>query len=357
MKPWHYSPLWTLFEVVIDRNRAVRQNALLWVLAISTEHQRPLGPMIEALAQEESNRYWSGRLRELVKHLNAGMPLADALERIPGLLPPHMVLAVRVGTETGTLPAMLQESAKEFSEQQSEVYSTWKGTLFYLATILFVLLSIASFIMYAIIPKFKKIFEDFGTELPELTKWIIQVSDEITQWLPMITLGGFLGLAWLAWKTRNGTASGGVFRGLLFSHARGQASVVLRILSVVVGGGRPIVGAISTMARHHQSTAVRNHLLFLRNEIERGGEVWDDLTDLGFLKPSESRILEAASRAGNLPWALSEVAGSIERDVDYRTTYLLEILRPAILVAVSVAIGIFAIGMFMPLVKLMNDLT
>lgn len=356
MKPWHHSSLLTLFEVIVERNRTVRQNALLWVLAISTEHQRPLGPMIEALAQEEGSRYWSARLRELVKHLNAGMPLPDALDRLPGLLPAHAVLAVRVGVETGTLPAMLKETAKGFSDQNDEVYSTWKGTLIYLATLLVVLLSVATFIMMFIIPKFKKIFQDFNTDLPELTKWIIAVADEIEQWLPMIALAGFLGLAWLAWRTRHGTNENGLLRRLLFSHARGQAPGVLRILSVVVGGGRPVVGAISTMARHHPSTAVRNHLLFLRNEIERGGEIWDDLADLGFLKPSESHILDAASRAGNLPWALSELAGSIERDVDYRTTYILEILRPAILVAIAVAVGVFAIGMFLPIIKLMNDL-
>lgn len=342
----------------IDRgNRATRQNALLWVLAIATEHQRPLAPMIEALAQDESHAYWSAKLRELAKHLNAGMPLPDALERLPGLLPAHVVLAIRVGTETGTLPAMLKESAKDFSDQHDDVYSTWKGTVFYLAALLVALLAVASFLMMFIIPKFKKIFEDFGTELPALTQWIVEISDEIAQWFPMISLAGLLGLAWIAWRTRHGTTDDGPFHGLLFSHARGQAPVVLRILSVVVEGGRPIVGAISTMGRHHQSATVRNHLLFLRNEIERGGEVWDDLADLGFLKSSESRILEAASRAGNLPWALKEVAGSIERDVDYRTTYILEILRPAVLIAVSVIVGIFAIGMFLPLVKLMNDLS
>jgi protein transport protein HofC len=272
------------------------------------------------------------------------------------LLPPNVLLAIRVGTETGTLPAMLRETAKEFTDQQDDVYSTWKGTLLYLAALLLALFAVGSFIMYFIIPKFKKIFEDFGTELPDLTKFIIHVSDEIAQWFPMIGIGGLVGWAWLAWRTRHGTSSGGIFRWLLFSHARGQAPVVLRILSVVVEGGRPVVGAISTMARHHLSTIVRNHLLFLRNEVEQGGEVWDHLAEIGMLTPSESRILEAAGRAGNLPWALKEVAGSIERDVDYRTTYLLEILRPVILIVVSVMVGIFAVGMFFPIVKLINDL-
>ena len=355
MSSWYHSPLLHFFSWLIQRHRLrIRQNSLLWVLAVSTRHARPLAPMIEALAQDESSFYWSRRLRELVKHLNAGMPLPDALERVPGLLPEQAVLAVRVGTETGTLPAMLHESAKDFTEQQDDAHFTWVMTLLYLGALLSALLAVVSFVMVYIIPKFKKIFEDFGTELPELTRWIIQISDEVAKWLPPAAIGGLAGLIWLAWRTRYGT-SGGLLRRLLFPHARGQAPLVLRILSVVVEEGRPVVGAISTMARHHVSPAVRNHLLFLRNEIERGGEVWHQLAEIGMLRSSEARILDAAGRAGNLSWALREVAESIERDVDYRTTYLLEILRPAVLITISVAVGIFAIGMFMPLVKLVND--
>ena len=73
------------------------------------------------------------------------------------------------------------------------------------------------------------------------------------------------------------------------------------------------------------------------------------------MKPSEARILEAAQRAGNLPWALKELASSIERDIDYRVMLVLEILRPVFLLVLAVAVGIFAIGMFLPLIKLIND--
>lgn len=358
MSPWFHSPLVNLARTLFFRYRlAMRQNSLLWVLTIATEQGRPLGPMLLALAEDEQAYHWKARLNELVNHLNGGMSLPDALERVPGLLPPNVVLAIRVGAETGALAEMLREVSKDFSlRHEDDLDSQWTITVAYLVGLFLALTAVVSFLMYFIIPKFKKIFEDFGTELPQLTQWVIKVSDEVVRWSPLIVVGGLALTGWVEWRSRRGTPSA-VFRWLFYSHARGQAPVVLRILGVVIQAGRPLVGALSTMARHHQSPTVRNHLLFIRNEVERGDEAFQLLFETGFLRRSETRILEAAGRAGNLPWALEELSGRIERDVNYRMALLMEIIRPAFLFTVAVCVGIFAIGMFLPLVKLINDLS
>ncbi len=356
MSPWENSPLLSFVTAVLDGRRVMRQNSLLWVLAVSAEQQRPLGPMLAALARDESSYHWSNKLEALVRRLNAGVPLPDALQQVPGLLPPNVVLAIRVGAETGTLAETLKQAAKEFSEKQEQANFTWQGTFLYLAAVMFALFSVAGFVMYYIIPKFKKIFEDFGVELPELTMWVVSVSDAFAKYYWLIVLACGAILVWLAWRSRYG-ASAGPMRRLLFSSARGEAPVVLRILAVVVDAGRPVAGALSTMARHHDSASVRNRLLYVRNEVERGGDVWCELAEVGLLRTSEGRILDAAQRAGNLPWALQEVATSIERDIDYRVMLVLEILRPVFLLMMAAVVGIFVIGLFMPLLKLINDLS
>lgn len=346
MSPWFTSPILNLIRSLFFRNRwAVKQNALLWVLTISTEQGRPLIPMLEALAQDEDSYHWRLRLEKLVEHLKAGMPLPDALDRVPKLLPADVVLAIRVGEETGTPAEMLREVSKNFSrQQQSDLDSKWSINLTYLAGLLLVLTSVVSFVMYYIIPKFKYIFESFGTELPGLTQGVIEASDYvINYWYLIIGLGGLA--VWLALKW------------LFSAYPRPQAADILHILSVVVARGRPLVGALSTMARHHPHGTIRNRLLYIRNEVERGSKVFELFVETGLLSKAEARILDSAQRAGNLPWALEELAGRIERDVDYRTAVLVEILRPVILMTVAIGVGLFVLGMFLPLIKLIYDLT
>ena len=65
---------------------------------------------------------------------------------------------------------------------------------------------IVGFIMYYIIPKFKKIFEDFGTKLPAMTEWLIFMSDMVVKYFylaPAIPFAFYL-LIKLIRKNRTG---------------------------------------------------------------------------------------------------------------------------------------------------------
>ena len=98
-----------VFDVLgwLHRARAARQSALLSVLAIATEKQLPLTPILDAFA-DDSRFGWRHQVHDLSDMLQAGTSLADALEAVHGLLPPDVVRAARVGAESGTLAAALK---------------------------------------------------------------------------------------------------------------------------------------------------------------------------------------------------------------------------------------------------------
>ena len=82
-------------EMVLKR-RVARQYALLWLLTVSAERLIPLVPVIEAFARERAGLF-AHQARNLARMLTAGMPLPDAVERSPGLLPLEVLPVIRVG--------------------------------------------------------------------------------------------------------------------------------------------------------------------------------------------------------------------------------------------------------------------
>ena len=63
---------------------------------------------------------------------------------------------------------------------------------------------------------------------------------------------------------------------------------VLEKLGVAIEAGRPIAGALSTLARYHFDPTLRHQLLYIRNEVEQGADVWQSMAAIGLLSASGS---------------------------------------------------------------------
>ena len=68
-------------------------------------------------------------------------------------------------------------------------------------------------------------------------------------------------------------------------------------------------------------------------------------------------MLGAASRVGNLGWALGELADSSRRRLTYRLHALVQVLFPLAIGLVGLTVMFFVVGLFMPLVALIQNLT
>lgn len=342
-----------LFEPFLLRSRRRRQGSLLWMLATAVEQDMPLADTVRAVAADSPAPRWSRRTELFAHYLDEGMPIADALDQVPNLFPRDVQLAVQAGAESGTLASTLKHQATALTVREQR-RASWLGFFIYLLVLFLVMAFVVSFIMVFIVPKLKKIFDDFATELPAMTKLTISFSDLIVNffYLPILVLFSCFCIWLIGRRTR-------WWRPLMESYRpiRTRAPVILRVLSDSVSAGRPIAGVLSTLARPGGSSRFSNRVLALRQAAESGNDVWLAFVDEGFLTLREARILHAAERVGNLPWALEEIASRIEQRRGDRWEVLLEIVRPFVLFVIGIVVGFVVISLFMPLVKLLNDLS
>ena len=174
-----FGPIWLgiagfVFLEALRKHRAARQYGLLWLLTVSAERSMPLAPAIEAFARERGGPF-SRRAKQLAAMLAQGVPLADALDRCPGLLPPHTLPLVRLGCESGRLAVALRQAAT-VSDLNEPVWVALNGRIAYLLLLPAYGAIIVTFVMIKIVPAFVEIFRDFDTALPPLTKRLISVA-------------------------------------------------------------------------------------------------------------------------------------------------------------------------------------
>jgi type IV pilus assembly protein PilC len=339
-------PLWTT---------AAQRKALLRVIAVSIEEGLPVCPLVKAWAADERGRQ-RRRLHRLVRLLEGGMSLPSAVESVPGLLADEDVLAIRFDAQSGTRTAAVRDRIEARERASGGAGRRVRNTLLYFWAVLVIGIACLTFFMIKIVPPLMYIFEDFDLELPRIVHRMVGITNLFVKHWWIGALAAFA-LLWVIFSDRPGRFfRRSVLGRLLYPLGQQRSADVLQKLAITTGAGRPIPGAISTLARYHFDPVLRRKLLYVRNEVEQGADVWQSMAASGLLRPSEERLLETAERVGNRPWVLAQLAGVKWRRAARRLERMSQLLLPALAIVFGGAVLFQALTLFLPLVQLIHSL-
>lgn len=319
---WRMSTWW------LPDDKSSTAHALLRVLSVAHREQIGIAPLVRNLALE--HRFASRRrLNRLAKRVETGTPLIEALEQTPDALPDADVLTLRFASETGTLTSAYHDLVSRAEHASFATSVRIRQAIVYAICIAVVVFLILSFMCVLIVPTFKQMFEEFGLRLPIQLLALISACEYVARYmLPIgVTLAiVFLLSAWIVKPFR-------YFRRILASRmfrpvANLRSSHLLRMLAMASKAGRPIAGSLSTLARYHYDTNLRNKLLFARNEMEQGADAWNSLANADLVSARESQAMKAASSPGFRSWLMEQIAKRKEDHFEYRSAFWSMLLHP-----------------------------
>lgn len=332
-------PTWYVVTWVGD-GIGIQQRSLLRLLSVAHREQLEIAPLVQCLADEHRGRF-RRRLRRLAKHLEAGTPLVEALEQTPDALDDDTVLALRFGSQSGTLQAtfdsLLPENdlANSLNKSRGHFWSYWVVLSISIGIVLI-------FMMAIIVPTFKKMFEEFGLELPYPLRILIVICDALANYAPIwilaiIALCGLISSSAVRRCFRRTVAPL-----VIQPHALRRTAELLKLLALSVEAGRPLTGALSTLARYHFDGRTRQRLLFARNEIEQGVDSWNCLAEANILTLQQANALASAPSNQIRAWILRQFACAKVNTAERRLNIGLAIAQPlAVLFFAAIVLFIF----------------
>ncbi len=320
--------------IALTNRKTSRRDALLGVMAMAAREDQPLDPAISAFAESCRGRY-RRQLENLASSLRSGVPLGEALKRSPGALSPEGEVIVCVGFETNTLARSLDDAVAAISARRAAHVAT-AGLIGYPLVVLTAMLGVFAFLVLGFTPQFESIFKDYNFRLPEPTRSIFAMAHEFLQFnlLTIFLMIGFglltLGvvLAWLYWSGLIGSIRDRALR-------RRHTSIVLRALAAAVESEQVLRAVLERLGRSYPRRWVREKLAGVKGRVERGEPLWRSFLEEGLIGKGDAAVLESAAGAGNLPWALREMADSGERRLTYRLHAIGQVLQPVIILALA----------------------
>ena len=301
-------------------------------------------------------------IADVIEDVESGSTLSEAFGKHPKCFDRLYVNMVKAGEAGGALEVILQRLA-DFKEKAQTLKRKITGAMIYPAVVIFVAISILVFIMIFIIPKFEKIFKDFGMTLPTLTLFLMATSRWVsTYWyvLPLIPL-----TFWLLLKLLRMSRTGGyvldrmylwipVIGGLIEKTAIAQST---RTLGTLVSSGVPILEGLAIVKATCTNQVFERLYQRVYESIREGDTIVQPLRESKLVDDMVVNMIDVGEETGDLDTMLNKVADIYEEEVNILVESLLSLLEPIMIVFLGGVIGGIVIALFMPLIQMLEGLS
>lgn len=321
-----------------------------------------LNRALSVLEKQSTNPVLKNILHELGENINKGNTLSEGMKKFPKVFSGIFVPMVHAGEESGGLPKTLTEvgiSLKKSYDLNKKI----KGAMTYPAIILCAMLIIGIFMMIYVVPTLTKTFKELGSELPASTKFIIWISDSISQHILLFLLilvsvvVGFIFLFKIKLVRRY------FDRIILYIPVISKivkevnTARTARTLSSLLLSGVNISSSLAITEEVLQNVHYKELIHKSISSVEKGAVLSANFKDNTFLYPvMMGEMIEVGEETGNLSKMLLDIANFYETEVDNKTKDLSTIIEPVLMLLIGGAVGFFAVSMIKPMYTVMENI-
>jgi len=324
-------------------------------------------PLVRALRtlekQAKKDLVLKAVLTDVANNVEAGSTFSESLATHKKSFNRLYVNMIKAGEASGAMEQVLNRLA-EFMEKAQRLIGKVKGAMMYPAAVMGIAVVITWGLMVFIIPKFKKIFADLldGKPLPGLTSFVIAISNFISdQWL-LTVLGiiGFAITAHLVMKSKQGSYMVDTVMlkappfGSLFTKV--AVARFCRTLSTLLSSGVSILNALEIVRDTSTNQVISTAVQSVHDAVKEGETITVPLENAKVFPDMVISMIEVGEETGALPEMLTRIADVYEEEVDVAVDSLTSLIEPIMIVMLAVVVGTIVIAMFLPMIKLMENM-
>lgn len=300
-------------------------------------------------------------LMDVSDDIEGGATFSEALAKHPKVFDRLYVNMVRAGEAGGVLDVILQRLA-DFKEKSQRLKKRIISAMIYPCVVITIAGLILTGIMVFIVPRFQEMFEDFGVELPQLTQTLIRIS----HWVRMnylfliLTPVIFLVAVKLIRKSRGGRYVVDLvkMRIPIFGQIVRKSAIsrFCRTLGTLIASGVPILEALNIVRDTTGNEVVARAVSRVHDSIREGETVAEPLRQSRVCDEMVVNMVDVGEETGDLDKMLIKVADAYDEDVDNMVASMVSLLEPLLIVFLGCSVGFIVISLFLPLVKLIQEL-
>ncbi len=328
----------------------------------------PLLQSLNVLSKQEPNPDLRATIGALGESVQGGSTFSEALGAYPKMFNKLFVNMVKAGELGGVLEVVLKRLA-EYQEKANRLRGKVVSAMVYPIIILVISVGILVFLMLAIVPKFKEMFEGQNMELPALSQFVFNfsdhcINDDIIPVVPnafvFIVLLVAAGIGVGFWKkTPKGARVMDRFMLKIpkLGHLNKVSAVTRfsRTFGTLVASGVPILQALLITRDTAGNVIVADAITKIHDSVREGESIVTPMSACDVFPPMMISMVDVGEETGQLPDMLLKVAEVYDEEVDNAVSALTAMLEPLMIVFLAVVVGGIVLAMFMPMMEIIKN--
>lgn len=315
----------------------------------------------DVLAQQTSSKVLKKALEDVKEGLQGGNPLSDVAEKHRKVFPPLFINMVRAGEAGGNLDEILDRLAIYF-EKQHNTRSKVKSAMSYPIVVGSIAIIVVIFLLTTIVPTFAGMFQSFGSELPLITKMIVNAGDWFKSfWWLFLLLLLVMYLAFTVLKKNPKTKyylDYALVKMPVFGKLMQKAALarMTRTMASLFATSVPILQSVAIVERIVGNEVIVQVLKQARNALEKGQSMVGPMEKHWIFPPLVTQMLAVGEKTGSLDVMLDKVADFYETEVDNATDQIKSLIEPLMIVFLSVVVGGIVAAIAVPMFSIFEQI-
>jgi type IV pilus assembly protein PilC len=296
------------------------------------------------------------------KDVEAGLPLSDALERHPKIFDPLFVAMTRAGETGGVLDSALIRVADQLEKAEALRRQVKSAMTYPTVIITFAMIVVLALVTF-LVPVFAGIFEEFGGELPLITRVTVAASDFVKGFWYLLIVGTAAGIFGFR-KFKKSPRGREIIQRAMLKAPMKIGDIVQKValarwsrtFSALITAGVPLLAALDIVGKTAGNVVVEQAMAKVVESVKSGGTIAGPLKESPVFPSMVGHMVGVGEETGALDAMLSKIADFYEDQVAAAVKSLTAIIEPIMIMVVGAIVGFIVIAMYMPMFSLYDQI-
>jgi len=317
----------------------------------------PLDRSLNILGTLTENQRLRETVKDILKRVEGGNSLAEALGYHPRIFPKIYINMVKAGESGGFLETILSRLA-QYLQSTKELREHLISVMIY-PLVLMIVMGISIIVLVTfVIPRFARIFSDMGGTIPLPTQIVLSFSQLVTGYwwdglgivaliyfgLKMYNQDEERKLRWDRFKLK-WVAIGDIIKKV-------EVARFSRTLGTLLQSGVSILPALNLVKEISQNRAISRSIAYIHDRLREGKGISRSLEETDVFPPLAVHMIGVGEETGRVDEMLIKVAETYEANVQITVRRFVSLLGPLVILIMGVVVGFMVLSILLAILSI-----